>query len=54
MMLSAGENPMWVSAQMGHRDRTMVFRAYARWISTKDDAGGKADRLFGETNEGSS
>lgn len=32
MMLSDGENIMWVSNQMGHADIEMVMRTYGRWI----------------------
>lgn len=47
MMLSAGEHPMWVSQQMGHRDWTMIARVYGRWIPHADQsAGGKAEAIF--------
>ncbi len=32
MLLSAGENPMWVATQMGHVDMEMVMRTYGKWI----------------------
>lgn len=32
MMLSQGENIMWVSKQMGHVDIEMVMKTYGRWI----------------------
>ena len=32
MMLSQGENIMWVSKQMGHVDVEMVIKTYGRWI----------------------
>lgn len=32
MLLSAGENMLWVSKQMGHRDTEMVMKTYGRWI----------------------
>ncbi|MBF0256766.1 MAG: DUF3596 domain-containing protein [Gammaproteobacteria bacterium] len=48
MMLSAGENPLWVSAQMGHADTKMVFRSYGRFIpESAPDAGGLAHAVFG-------
>jgi len=48
MMLSAGEHPMWVAKQMGHRDWTMIARVYGRWIPSADvAAGSKAEELFG-------
>ena len=47
MMLSAGEHPMWVAKQMGHKDWTMIARVYGRWMPHADsDAGQKAERLF--------
>ncbi len=32
MMLSQGENIMWVSKQLGHVDVEMVIKTYGRWI----------------------
>lgn len=32
MMLSQGENPMWVAKQMGHSDWGMIRKVYGRWI----------------------
>lgn len=32
MMLSAGEQPTWVSQQMGHSNLAMIFQNYGRWI----------------------
>lgn len=47
MMLSAGEHPMWVAQQMGHRDWTMIARVYGRWMPAADvEAGGKAEAKF--------
>lgn len=47
MMLSAGENPMWVAQQMGHKDWSMIARIYGRWMpSANIDAGNKAEALF--------
>lgn len=34
-LLSAGENPWWLAAQMGHVDVEMIFRHYGRWIPEK-------------------
>lgn len=48
MMLSAGEHPMWVAKQMGHKDWTMIARVYGRWIPTENDTSGdKAVEKFG-------
>ena len=38
--LSAGENPLWVAKQMGHRDVLMVLRVYGRWIPEQDPQAG--------------
>ncbi|WP_238924877.1 MULTISPECIES: site-specific integrase [Achromobacter] len=49
MMLSAGEHPMWVAQQMGHKDWAMIIRVYGKWMPSADlNAGGKAVDLFGE------
>ncbi|ARG98628.1 site-specific integrase [Legionella micdadei] len=32
MMLSGGENIMWVASQMGHVDTEMVLKTYGKWI----------------------
>lgn len=32
MMLSQGENPLWVAKQMGHKDWGMIRKVYGRWI----------------------
>lgn len=46
-MLSAGENPLWVAKQMGHRDWSMIVRTYGRWIPDVDPmAGDRAVRLI--------
>lgn len=47
MMLSAGEHPMWVAQQIGHRDWTMIGRIYGRWIPSADtEAGSRAESKF--------
>jgi integrase len=47
MMLSAGEHPMWVAKQLGHKDWTMIARVYGRWMPSADvGAGGRAEQLF--------
>jgi integrase len=49
MMLTAGEDPMWVAQQMGHRSPTTTYRKYARWIpENRPDAGAKAARLWSQ------
>jgi len=50
MMLSAGEHPMWVAKQMGHRDWTMIARRYGRWMPDADaSAGSRAEALYGKS-----
>lgn len=52
MLLSAGEDPMWVAHQMGHKDWGLIRRTYARWIpEANPDAGSKAERLFAPSPE---
>jgi len=40
MLLSAGENPMWVAQQMGHADWGMIRKRYGRWIPSVDTSAG--------------
>lgn len=54
MMLSAGEHPMWVAAQMGHSDWGMIRRIYGRWMpDAAPNAGNKAERLFSDSGQNS-
>lgn len=47
MMLSAGEHPMWVASQMGHKDWTMIAKRYGRWMPSADtEAGSRAEAIF--------
>ncbi|CAH1387067.1 site-specific integrase [Candidatus Nitrotoga sp. M5] len=49
MMLSAGENPMWVAKQMGHTDWTMIAKVYGKWMpDAQPEAGNKAVAIFGK------
>lgn len=51
MMLSAGEHPMWVAQQMGHKDWTMIARIYGRWMPSADKkAGSRAVEVFGQSD----
>lgn len=34
ILLSRGEEPMWVATQMGHKDWGMIRKVYGRWIPT--------------------
>lgn len=53
MMLSAGEWPMWVASQMGHKDWTMIARVYGKWMPIADmKAGSKAVELFSSSQSG--
>jgi integrase len=40
MMLSQGENLMWVSKQLGHVDVEMVIKTYGRWIPDPSSVSG--------------
>lgn len=47
MMLSAGENPMWVAQQMGHKDWSMIVKSYGRYLpDANPQAGNKGAALF--------
>lgn len=46
MMLSAGENPMWVAHQMGHKDWGMIRKRYGRWIPDVDPVAGSKAALY--------
>ncbi len=49
MMLSAGENPIWVAQQMGHKDWTMIARVYGKWMKEANpEAGNKGVEMFSE------
>ncbi|MFY9328804.1 MAG: DUF3596 domain-containing protein [Georgfuchsia sp.] len=41
MILSAGENPLWVAQQMGHKDWGMIRKRYGRWIPDVDKSAGQ-------------
>ena len=48
-MLSAGEDPMWVAHQMGHKDWGMIRKVYARWIPAMNPkAGSKLEGLWSQ------
>jgi len=36
MLLSTGENPLWVAEQMGHADTEMITRTYGKWLPPRD------------------
>ena len=47
MMLTAGENLMWVSNQMGHDSTKETLDTYARWIDSNDsEVGMKATEAY--------
>lgn len=48
MMLSAGENLSWVSAQMGHSNVLITAKIYARWLNNKEQHGNKAIKMYGQ------
>lgn len=39
-LLTAGEDPMWVAQQMGHKDWGMIRKRYGRWIPEVDNSAG--------------
>lgn len=39
MMLSRGENPMWVARQLGHADLNMLRDHYGKWIDESEEKG---------------
>jgi len=40
--LSSGENPLWIAKQMGHKDVTMIFKVYGKYMPDMNpDAGQK-------------
>lgn len=40
MLLSRGENPLWVAQQMGHVDTEMITKTYGKWIPDSSATGG--------------
>lgn len=51
MMLSAGESPMWVAAQMGHADWGMIRKTYGKFMPDAiPDAGEKAVGIYGASD----
>lgn len=40
MLLSAGEYPLWVATQMGHKNIEMITKCYGRWIPDKTTVAG--------------
>jgi integrase len=53
MLLSAGENPMWVAQQMGHEDWGMIRKRYGRWIPEVDmTAGSKVIQQWSQNSHG--
>jgi len=52
MMLTAGENVMWVAQQMGHTDWSLTAKRYGRWIpADMPNAGSKAVAMWGTTGQ---
>jgi integrase len=47
--LSSGENPLWVAKQMGHKDVTMIFKVYGKYMPDMNPtAGQKMSRSRGK------
>ena len=52
MLLSAGEEPMWVAHQMGHKDWGMIRKRYGRWISDiNPSAGSKVEHYWSQHSQ---
>ena len=49
-LLSAGENPLYVAEQMGHKDWTMISKVYGRWIRQVDHMVGQRLAQMHESN----
>lgn len=51
MSLMCGNNPMWVSKQLGHANMTMLMTVYSKWINGADKSveRNKIDSLFNQT-----
>jgi integrase len=48
LLLTAGEDPMWVAQQMGHKDWGMIRKIYGRWIpEMRPEAGNRAAAALG-------
>jgi integrase len=41
LMLSAGENPQWVSRQLGHADLSVLISHYAKYIRNRERMDGR-------------
>lgn len=55
ILLSAGENPMWVAQQMGHADWAMIRKRYGRWIPEVDKtAGSRVIQQWSQNSHGMS
>lgn len=39
--LSCGENPLWVAKMLGHKDVTILYRHYAKWMQDLDAMAGR-------------
>jgi integrase len=53
LMLTAGEDPFWVSVQMEHKNLQMTLKRYARWIPSRNHSGGeKATQFLSQFSHG--
>ena len=54
-LLSAGENPVWVTSMMGHKDWAKIIRVDGRWISSiVPDAGNEVAALWAKPGSNTS
>lgn len=49
LMLAAGENPEYIRRQMGHRDTTMLFTVYSRFVPNVTRRDGSAFEVVAST-----
>lgn len=50
LWLSSGENPEWISRQMGHSSTQMLFTIYSRWVPNLTRRDGSAFEAMLQTN----
>lgn len=50
VMLSSGENPLYVAEQMGHADWSMLIKVYGRWMKGVDHLAGQRAATIHESH----
>ncbi len=48
--LSCGENPLWISKVLGHRNTEMVIKVYGKYIENLNGSGdgSKLEKIYNE------